>query len=104
MLSDPTRVQLRGTTGLPPLKVATRGGISAVELSLDALPLLPAPKNAPSRYGIMRIAEMSDFASWADLAQLMMPLYEKAATLGAGDSALRKEMDAIAALPATSMS
>src|SRR6202012_5880222 len=52
---------------------------------------------APSRYGIMRIAEMSDFASWADLAQLMMPLYEKAATLGANDSALRKEMDAIAA-------
>lgn len=92
-----TRVRLRGTTGLPPLKTETKGGVSAVELSLDSLPPLQDPKGAPSRYGIMRIAEMSDFASWADLAQLMMPLYEKAATLGASDSPLHKEMDAIAA-------
>lgn len=89
-------VRLQTTTGLPTLKVQRKGGLSGVELTLDDLPPLPAPKDAPARYGLMRVVELSDFASWADLAKLMAPLYEKAAILPP-DGALAKEIANIAA-------
>ncbi len=91
-----THIKLRSTTGLPPLKVQIKGGEATTELTFDNLPPLAAPKGAPARYAIMRQVEMTDFADWADLARLMAPLYQKSTTIAAG-SALRKEMDMIAA-------
>jgi tetratricopeptide (TPR) repeat protein len=89
-------VRLRTTTGLPALKVQRKDGLSSIDLTLEDLPPLPAPKGAPARYGLMRVAELSDFASWADLAQLMAPLYQKAAILPP-DGALAKEIATISA-------
>ncbi|WP_019832820.1 DUF3857 domain-containing protein [Sphingomonas sp. PR090111-T3T-6A] len=74
-------LRLRVAPGLPPLKPVRAGGLSSVELSLADLQPLQAPKDAPPRFSINRIWEMSDFASWADLAQFMAPLYAKAAVL-----------------------
>jgi tetratricopeptide (TPR) repeat protein len=88
-------VRLRTTTGLPPLKVQRKDGLSSVDLTLDDLPPLPAPKGAPARFGLMRMAELSDFASWADLANVMAPLYQKAAILPS-DGSLAKEVATIA--------
>lgn len=89
-------VRLRTTTGLPTPRVQRKDGLSSVDVTLDDLPPLSAPKGAPARYGLMRIAELSDFASWADLAKLMAPLYQKAAVLPS-DGALAKEVATIAA-------
>ncbi len=90
------KMQVRSTTGLPALKVDRKGSMSSVEVSLDNLSPLPIPKGAPPRYALMRIAEMSDFTSWADLVRLMAPLYQKAEALPS-DGALRKEIATIAA-------
>jgi tetratricopeptide (TPR) repeat protein len=89
-------VQVRGTIGLAAPKIDRKDGLSDVEYMLDALTPIPVPKGAPSRYGLMRVAEFSDFATWSDLSALMAPLYAKASTLPA-NGVLQKEIAAIAA-------
>jgi len=74
-------MRLRSAAGLPELKPVREGNLASVELSLDDLQPLQAPRGAPLRYAISRIWEMSDFRSWADLAHLMAPLYVKASAL-----------------------
>ena len=93
----PSSVPLRMSeaVGLPPLKPVRKGGQSSVELTMDAVQPLPLPKGAPLRYRLVRQFEMSDFANWADLADLMAPLYVKAATLPA-TGALKAEIATIA--------
>lgn len=88
-------LRVRVAPGLPALKPSHAGGLSSVELSLADLPPLQAPRGAPARYAINRIWEMTDFTSWSDLAQLMAPLYTKAATLPP-QSAVRAEVARIA--------
>jgi len=89
-------MRLRGTPGLPELKPVREGNLASVELSLDDLQPLQAPRGAPLRYAISRVWEMSDFKSWADLAHLMAPLYVKASELPA-QGALQAEIARIAA-------
>jgi tetratricopeptide (TPR) repeat protein len=91
------KMRLRQTPSLPALKPVRTGDSLAVEIQLDDVkPIIP-PKGAPVRYRVGRMAEMTDFASWADLAALMAPLYEKAATLPA-QGPLRTELERIRGL------
>jgi tetratricopeptide (TPR) repeat protein len=55
---------------------------------------LTAPAKAPVRYRIGRLAEASDFRSWAEVADLMLPLYRAAAIIPA-TSPLRAEVENI---------
>lgn len=87
-------VRLRSTGSLPELKVRRSGDTLVAELLLDKVePVIP-PKGAPLRYQIGRLVEATDYASWADIGNLMAPLYDKAATLSA-EGSLRTELDRI---------
>lgn len=90
------RLRMRGTASLPPLKPTREGGLNVVELALDDLAPVVAPKGAPPRYQLGRMVELSDFASWAEVGALLAPLYEKAAVLPA-QGPLRSELESIRA-------
>jgi len=90
-------VRLRQTDSVPALKPMKTGNTSTFELSLDNVePIIP-PKGAPPRYGIGRLVEVTDYASWADLGALMAPLYEKAAAIPP-QGPLRSELERIQSL------
>jgi len=75
--SLPLKVQAKGVS----VTWMERAGRNVVELSQrDVQPIVP-PKGAPARFNITRFGEATDFASWADLAALMAPLYAKAETI-----------------------
>jgi len=74
-------VQLRSTGGLATLKPAKAGGLASIELSLDDLKIVTPPKGAPTRFQYGRSVQITDFSSWSGVADLMGPLYAKAATL-----------------------
>lgn len=66
---------------LPAIKINERDGKHSVELTLrDIQPLTP-PANAPARFAVGRLGEASDFQSWAEVADLMLPLYRDAAVI-----------------------
>ncbi|QMW24242.1 tetratricopeptide repeat protein [Sandaracinobacteroides saxicola] len=88
------KVRLRQDGALPPLKPATANGRTVVALTLDGLMPEQPPKGAPLRYRYGRQIELTDFASWAEPAALLAPLYRKAAALPA-DGALMKEVERI---------
>jgi hypothetical protein len=90
-------VRIRQTAALPALKPTRNGGATTVELLLDDVrPVIP-PRGAPLRFQFGRLAEVTDFSSWADLGALMAPLYVKAAALPA-DGPLHVELEKIRAL------
>lgn len=72
----------RETAGLPPLRRTDAGGMTMVELDLDDVrpPVLPA--HAPARFLRGRQIEFTTFSDWKAVAQVMSPLYAKAAELG----------------------
>jgi tetratricopeptide (TPR) repeat protein len=74
-------IQLRSTGGLATLKPVKAGGLASVELSQDDLKIVTPPKGAPMRYLYGRSVQISDFSSWSGVADLMGPLFVKAATL-----------------------
>lgn len=78
-------VKLRQTTALAPLKPVKTGSETQVELLIDDVKPYAFPKGAPPRYRAGRMVELTDFASWAELAALMAPLYQTAAVLPAQD-------------------
>lgn len=90
-------MRLRRTRDLPIIKPVKTGGMNVAEFSIDGLTPLTPPKGAPSRYQMGRMVELTDFASWADLAALLAPLYSKAAVLPA-QGPLRTELERIRAL------
>lgn len=87
-------LRLRQDGALPVIKPVKAGSITAIELSLDNLEPIAAPRGAPRRFAIGRLLEASDFASWAELGALMAPLYAKAATLP-DQGQLRDEVERI---------
>ncbi|WP_343527657.1 tetratricopeptide repeat protein [Sphingomonas sp.] len=89
-------LRLRATSALPPIKPVKAGDRTSTEMTLDGVQPLVAPKGAPARYGMGRIVEMTDYASWADLGALMAPLYDKAAVIPA-EGPLRTELERIRA-------
>lgn len=90
-------VQLRSTGGVATLKPVKAGGIASVELSLDDLKIVTPPKGAPPRFQYGRSVQISDFSSWSGVADLMGPLFVKAATI-APASPLHAEIAKIKAL------
>jgi len=91
------QLRLRQTGPFPPLKPTKNGASTSIEFSADNLKPIEPPKGAPQRYGLVRAVELSDFASWADLAALLAPLYEKASVLSPGGT-LQQEVTRIRAL------
>jgi tetratricopeptide (TPR) repeat protein len=90
------RLNIRQTPTLPAPAKSSSKGVNMLELSgTDVQPLDP-PKGAPARFKIGRLAEATDFASWADLADLFTPLFRDAATIPASGP-LRDEVDKIRA-------
>jgi tetratricopeptide (TPR) repeat protein len=70
----PMSVQAKGFS----IGQSERGGRKLVELSeRNVEPPIP-PKGAPPRFSVTRLGEATDFASWAEVAALMAPLYRKA--------------------------
>jgi len=96
LLSWPAKRNLRlsETPGLPAIQRSTRDGRSIAEISATALQPLISPKNAPVRFLIGRLGEASDFSSWAEVAQLILPLYRTAAVIPASGP-LRDELEKI---------
>jgi tetratricopeptide (TPR) repeat protein len=94
---DSVKARLHPIGDLPAVKVTRAAGMNVAELTVDGVsPLIP-PKDAPPRYQLGRMIELTDFASWGDLAALMAPLYAKAAILPA-QGPLRAELERISGL------
>jgi len=75
------RVSVRETPNLPAARRSSAGGMNIFELSAQNVDPLVPPKGAPERFRIGRLAEASDYASWSDLADLMMPLFRDASVI-----------------------
>jgi tetratricopeptide (TPR) repeat protein len=87
---------LAETPDLPKWTRATKGGFESATLSLhDVKPVVP-PTGAPDRFGIVRLAEASDYRSWDEVAAINVPLYAKASVIPA-DGPLRAEVEKIRA-------
>jgi tetratricopeptide (TPR) repeat protein len=94
--SDKRKINVRESSSLPQFRRATADGKTSVEIAGEKIDPLILPKNAPNRFQIGRLAEASDFASWSDVADLMLPLFQQAATI-APSSALDQEVARIRA-------
>ena len=90
-------LRARQTTGLPTLAPVAGPDGNVLEVSLDDLQPVIAPKGAPTRYAIGRLVEASDFKSWADVGALLAPLFAKASVVPA-QGPLRTELERIRAL------
>lgn len=90
-------IRLRTTTAFPAIKPIRAGAITSFEYSADDVKPIQPPKDAPARYRLFRAVELTDFASWGDLAGLLAPLYEKASLLSATGT-LQQEVARIRAL------
>jgi tetratricopeptide (TPR) repeat protein len=75
------KLNIRESDALPKMKTSVEGGKNIAYLKLEDIQPLLAPKGAPPRFQLGRIADASDFASWSDVAALMIPLFEKAAVV-----------------------
>jgi tetratricopeptide (TPR) repeat protein len=76
-------VQVRQTPNLPPAQRSSSNGMNLLEIAAKDVQPLIAPKGAPQRFRIGRLAEATDFAAWSDLANLFIPLYREASTVPA---------------------
>lgn len=87
-------IKVKQTADLPEARAASSNGFTTVEFSGTKLEPLILPKGAPLRFQVGRFAEASDFRSWSQVADLMAPLYAKAATI-APSGPLREQLEAI---------
>src|SRR6478672_7482502 len=69
------RINVRPSTGLPPLKKSTHGDKTSVELTAPKVEPMILPSGAPVRFRTGRVGEATDFASWADVSNLIGPLF-----------------------------
>jgi tetratricopeptide (TPR) repeat protein/transglutaminase-like putative cysteine protease len=76
--------------------VVRHGAFTELSLDLKDLPELKIPYDAPRRFWPSREVEFSNFRTWAEVAGIMAPAFEKAAEL-APDSPLKAEAAKIAA-------
>jgi tetratricopeptide (TPR) repeat protein/transglutaminase-like putative cysteine protease len=75
------KVSLKQWPSLPPGRIFTRDGRKVLELSgHDLDPVIP-PSGAPLRFQVGRVGEATDFDSWDQVSELMLPLYRKAALI-----------------------
>jgi tetratricopeptide (TPR) repeat protein len=76
-------LQFRQTPNLPVARKTSAGGINHLELAGQDVQPLIAPKGAPERFTIGRLAEATDYSSWSDLATLFVPLFRDASVIPA---------------------
>jgi tetratricopeptide (TPR) repeat protein len=88
-------LQWKQTPGLPPARTETNGDVRSIDFDASLIQPDVAPRNAPLRYSFARLAEASDFSSWAQLSDLLEPLYRKAQIPKSGS--LRDEVEKIRA-------
>lgn len=74
-------IRLRTVQSLPAVKPVRSGDFMTIDLAVDKVVPLVLPKGAPPRFQIGRMLELSTFATWADVAGLMAPLYAQTAVL-----------------------
>ena len=86
----------RSTAGLSAPVVSRAGGQTELLVDMVNAERPNAPKGAPKRFANLAQVQTTEFASWAEVAAIMSPLYQKAATL-APDSPIRAEATRIAA-------
>ena len=87
-------LKFRKADSLPALRAGTKAGMNTAEIALADLQPLLEPKGAPLRFTLGRNAEASDYKSWSQVADLLIPSYQKAAIIpGAGP--LRDEAERI---------
>jgi tetratricopeptide (TPR) repeat protein len=93
---DEKKMTWRAFPGIiqPKLTHTSKGSELVADLSNVTTPL--APRGAPSRYTVINAIDISDFPSWAAVAQTMVPLYGAAIKLGDA-SPVRAEAQHIAA-------
>lgn len=87
-------IKIQTTGDLAKAQQGTRDAHKAYDLTMRDVEPTIAPKNAPVRYRIGRMGEVSDFRSWADAAALMSPLFRQAAMVPAAGP-LRDEVEKI---------
>ena len=88
------KVVTRESAAVPVGRQFTENGRDIFELTANAVEPPVPPKSAPVRYKIGRLGEVSDFQSWAELADLFRPLYQVAAVVPASGP-LRDEVETI---------
>jgi len=93
---SPSNLQLSASKGLPALRRGSRNGQDFATLELSSSEPILAPSGAPSRYELVRMLEATSFASWAEVADLFVPVYEKASQIPA-DGPLREAVERIRA-------
>ena len=79
----PSKLRLftQQTAELPRPRRSSKDGWNVLELSADNVEPLLLPKGAPVRFQVGRAGEATDFESWSDVAELMLPLYREAAVV-----------------------
>ena len=77
------KLNIRKSPSLPDPKKSNRDGKNVFELSAAHIDPISPPNGAPSRFKIGRLVEATDYSSWADLADLMAPLFRTAAVIPA---------------------
>ena len=86
----------KASPDLSAAKLTSTKDRNEVTVNIDNFTPLQGPASAPARYYNFTNIEYSQFATWADAAALMAPLYAKAETLKDG-SKLKAEADKIKA-------
>lgn len=76
-------INTRQSTGVPMPRKTVRDGQTIVEVSAQKIEPMILPSGAPARFRTGRIGEATDFASWADVSNLMLPLYRAAEAIPA---------------------
>ena len=87
-------LDIRQTPNLPNARRSTANGMNLLELSAENVQPLVAPKGAPERFTVGRLAEVTDYSSWSDLADLMTPLFRTASAIPASGP-LHEEVEKI---------
>jgi tetratricopeptide (TPR) repeat protein len=88
------KMQVRQSAGLPAVQPSRRDGSMVLELRSQKIEPLVSPKGAPLRFALGRMAEATDFGSWAELADLFIPLFRDASLIPRTGS-LRDELNRI---------
>ena len=91
-----TPVRRRTYGGLGQGTVSRSGSDTVVTWAFNPLVPVQAPTHAPPRFARGMSVDVTDFASWADLSALFLPLFDKASAIPA-DSPLQAEIARIRA-------
>jgi tetratricopeptide (TPR) repeat protein len=87
-------LNFRFAGGLEAAHPRRQGSTKSLEISLEDVEPRQVPKNAPNRFQLGRMAEASNLRSWAQVAELMRPLFDRAAVIPAAGP-LREEVEKI---------